>query len=897
MGAEGVSRPEEPVRRSFKLPFRGRADAGRAVDEELGFHLELCVEELVAMGWSPEEAKTEARRRFGDLDQTRRYCTDLSRQRERGARRAMRMEELRQDLQYAWRALRKNRGFAAVVIVTLALGIAANTTIFSLMNPYLFRALPYGDAHELVQVGQVDPVEGWDGVRFSLPMFNDWTARSRSLQSAGFYAYSIRNVTGPEGPERILTSELSANMFEVLDAAPALGRTFLPEEGGPGGEDVLVMSSGLWQRRYAGDPDILGRTVMLDGTAFTVVGVMPPDFNFPFGEVKMWIPERADPAGMDRDYLAWIMVGRLADGSTPERARQELLAIQRELSEVYPDGEGRFAGVSVKPIRAALNFAWDVMRVSFLVLLGAVSFVLLIACVNVASLTLARASTRTREVAVRAALGASRGRIVRQMFTESLLMAALGGALGVGLAFGATRLIGPAVPDGLFRIGEVDVDGTVLLFTVVVTLLTPVVFGLAPALAATRSDLAATLKEGSSGGGESRTALRGRRGLVVLEVVMAMVLISGTGLMVRSFMEVQQVDLGFHSDRLLTVEVTVPESDYPSTDEQAAYFERAVREARALPGVEGVGSVYPLPLNHENIPTRVALPGQEPATADEWPSVLYARVGPGYFESMGIPLVAGRAIEPADAPEGERVVVVSRALADAQWPRESPLGKSVLYGDPGEPREATVVGVVGDIRHDGVSTNLRPHLYRPLSQAPVRRRFLTIHAAGDPGALAPQVREALTRIDPNLPLDIRPMREVVMENTFQWSIGSAFLGVFGLVALLLAALGIYGVISYSVARRQREIGLRMALGASGSQIRGVVVGEGLKLTGFGLAIGLVLAIGVGQVMASLLFGVSPFDPVSLGGTLAVFLLVALLSSLVPALRASRVDPLGVLKAE
>jgi predicted permease len=892
-----VDQPEKPVRRSFRLPFRGGSDARRAVDEELDLHLALCVEELVAEGWNPEEARTEARRRFGDLAETRRYCTDLSRQRERGARRAMRLEELRQDLRYAWRTLGKNRGFAAVVIVTLALGIAANTTIFSLMNPYLFRALPYGNADELVQVGQVDPVEGWDGVRFSLPMFHDWVERTRSFDDAGFYRYSTRNVTGPEGPERILASALSANMFEVLDAEPALGRTFLDEEGGPGGEDVLVMSHGLWQRRYAGDPGVLGRTVMLDGVAFIVVGVMKRDFNFPFGEVKMWIPERADPAGMDRDYLSWIMVGRLADGTSGERARQELLAIQRELSEVYPNAEGRFAGVSVKPIRAALNFAWDVMRVSFLVLLGAVSFVLLIACVNVASLTLARASTRTREVAVRAAIGASRGRIVRQMFTESLLMAALGGSLGVALAFGATRLVGPAVPEGLFRVGDVDVDGTVLLFTVVVTLLTPIVFGLAPALAATRSDLAATLKEGSHGGGESRTSLRGRRGLVVLEVVMAMVLISGTGLMVRSFMEVQRVDLGFHSERLLTVEVTVPESDYPSVEEQAAYFERAVREASALPGVEGVGTVYPLPLNHENMPTRVALPAKQPATPEEWPSVLYGRVGPGYFESMGIPVVSGRGFETADAPEGERVVVVSRSLAEAQWQQESPLGKTVLYGDPRDPREAVVVGVVGDIQHDGVSTNLRPHLYRSLSQAPVRRRFLTIHTAGDPAALAPQVREALTRIDPNLPLDIRPMGEVVMENTFQWSIGSAFLGVFGLVALLLAALGIYGVISYSVARRQREIGLRMALGASGPQIRGVIVGEGLKLTGLGLGIGLVLAVAVGQVMASLLFGVSPLDPVTLGGALAVFLLVSLLSSLVPALRAARVDPLGVLKAE
>ncbi len=884
------------VRRSFRLPFRTRGDAGRAVDEELALHLDLYVQELVDQGWSPEEARNEALRGFGDLDGTRRYCVDLSTRREKGARRAMRLEEIRQDIAFAWRTLRKNRGFAAVVIVTLALGIAANTTIFSLMNPYLFRDLPFGEPDRLVQVGQVDPIEGWDGGRFSLPMFDDWTGRSRSFEDVGHYLYGIRNVTGPEGPERILAGVLSANMFDVLRSDPSIGRTFLPDEGGPGGEDVLVLSHGLWQRRYAGDPAILGRSVSLDGTPFTVIGVMPPDFNFPFGEVKMWIPERSSAADMSRDRTSWIMVGRLADGVSAERAGQELLALQREFSQAYPDGEGRFEGVSVKPIRAALNFAWDVMRISFTVLLGAVAFVLLIACVNVASLTLARASTRTREVAVRAAIGASRMRIVRQMFTESVLLAVLGGALGIGLAYGATALIGPVVPEGLFKVGDVTVDGTVLSFTVLVTLLTPVVFGLVPALSASRTNLADNIKEGSQGGGD-RSSLKGRRALVVIEVVMAIVLISGTGLMVRSFMQVQQVDLGFHADELLTVEVTLPESDYAGPAEQAGYFVRAVAQVAAVPGVTGVGTVYPLPLNHENMPVQVAAPGREPADPGDWPSILYGRVGPGYFRSMGIPLLAGRGFDQGDTPEGERIVIISQGLAESQWPSDDPVGKTILYGDPRSPSEATIVGVVGDIQQEGVANGTRPHLYRPLSQAPVRRRFITVHAAGGPGALVPQVRQSLSALDPNLPLTIRPMIDVVRENTFQWSLGSAFLGVFAMVALLLAALGIYGVISYSVARRRREIGLRIALGASNRQIRGVVVGEGLRLTAIGMAIGLVLALGVGQVMASLLFGVQPFDPVTLGGVLMLFMAVATVASLVPAIRAGRVDPLGVLKAE
>jgi len=384
---------------------------------------------------------------------------------------------------------------------------------------------------------------------------------------------------------------------------------------------------------------------------------------------------------------------------------------------------------------------------------------------------------------------------------------------------------------------------------------------------------------------------------VVLEVVLAIVLISGTGLMIRSFMEVQNVDLGFHGDELLTVEVTLPATDYVGPDEQAAYFDRAVSEVKAVPGVVAAGTVYPLPLNHENIPTRFALPGREPATPEDWPSVLYARAGPGYFEAMGIPMIAGRPFETGDSPDGERIAIISRTLADQHWPSGSPIGQTLLYGDPKEPNEAMVVGVVGDIQHEGIANTVRPHIYRPLAQVPVRRRFITVHAANDPASLAAPIRQALRAVDANLPLSIRPMNEIIVENTFTWSIGSAFLGVFGSMALMLAALGIYGVISYSVARRRREIGLRMALGASGGQIRSVIVGEGLKLTGIGLVIGLVLALGVGQLMASLLFGISPFDPVTLGGVLTLFLAVALVASVVPAFRAARVDPLGVLKSD
>jgi predicted permease len=808
----------------------------------------------------------------------------------------MTLDSIVQDLALGFRSLRRDRGYSSIVVLTLAFGIAANTVVFSLLNPYFLRPLPFDDEDRLVQLGQIDRINDWEA-RFSIPQLADYQERSQAFEQLGAYYYGTKNVTGSEGAERITASSLTANMFSLLGTPPLLGRTFTAGEEGPDAPPIVVLGYGLWQRRYGGDPDIVGSTIRMDGVVHTVVGVMPRDFNFPFGGVKMWIPMPNDPATDARDHTGSLVVGRLADGWSRERAYAELNLIQSQLAEAYPDVDGAFAGIAVTPLREALNFAWDVLRMTFAALLGAMVFVLLIACVNVASLVVARATARARDVAVRSAIGATQGRVIRQMLTENLVLAIAGGVLGVALAFFAARALSPFLPEDLFKIGDASIDGTVLAFTAILVLLTPILFGLLPALTTSRANLATALKEGSAGAGVGRSSMRLRRGLIVAEITLAMVLVASASLMMRSLLEIQKVDLGFDADHMLTIAVTPPESDYPTMEEVEAYFGSAIHELESLPGVSTAGAVNPLPLNHENFQMQFARPGHEPPTTEDWPTALRGRASTGYFEAMGIPVLEGRTFNEADGPDAIPVVIVSRLLADRHWEGESPLGQTILYGDPEEPIQATVVGVVDDVQHTGIDTPIRPHVYRPLRQGTSRRRFVVVNTAGQPASVARAARETLSTIDPNLPLGIREMNEIVLENTLQWTIGAGFLGLFGTGAILLAALGIFGVMTYSVARRRRELGIRAAIGAQASQLRGLIVGEGLRLAAIGIGIGLLLALVVGRLMASLLFGISSFDPVSFAVVAALFIGVAALASVLPARRAARTDVMTVLRYE
>ena len=883
-------------KRAFRLDRFSTSDARKAVDDELEFHIDLCVDELVGAGWAPGEARQEAIRQFGDLKETQTYCADMQSRRGREERRTMSMEEFVQDFKYAFRTLRNAPGYAGLVILTLAFGIAANTTIFSVMNPYFFRALPFGDADELVHITQVDPVAGWDMDRMSLPIYDDWRSRSRAFEDLGVYTYGVDNVTGPEGAERVNRGEVTANMFDILQADALLGRTFLPEDGALAAAPVVVLDHAFWQRRYLGDPGILGRAITVDGVQRTVIGVMPPDFNFPFGGVKMWVPIPENFTEADRTDSWYLMVGRMADGWDATQVDAELTSIQAELRMQYPDADGQWDGVTVLPLRQALNFVWDILKISFTVLLGAVIFVLMIACVNVASLTLARASGRTREVAVRTAMGARRGRLVRQFLTESLLLALAGGALGVALAYGVAGIIGPIIPEDLYKIGDVSIDRTVLAFSLVVTLATPLFFGLAPALSATRRNLTDALKEGAKGSGGLSTS-RGRRVLVVVQVALAVVLVTGAGLMLRSFSSVQTLDLGFDADHVLTVSAQPPEAGYDDAKVRT-FATRAVEELSALPGVNSASAALYIPLNHETNIRQFAPPEMAGAPADEWPTGIINWSYPGYFAAMGISVASGQDFQSADNADAAPVVIVNQTLADRYWPGTSPVGRTLLVGNPDDPVTTTVVAVVADVRHEGLAGgSARPQLYRPALQSTFRRHFFVLSTDGEPAALVSSVRQAMQRLDPNLPVGIRPMQAVVAENQLQWSIGSVFLGIFGAGALLLATLGIYGLISFSVAQRQKEIGVRIALGASQGEIRRVVVGDGLKLTGIGLGVGLLAALGLAQLVTAMLFGVSAFDPVTLAGVLLLFLGVSALASFVPAARASRTDPVAALRSE
>jgi predicted permease len=887
----------------MKPTFRGptgdgfEREARRDVDEELALHLEAMEEALTAEGMGAEEARAEARRRFGDVDATARYCAEqqVRRQRTGGMRRMM--DELRHDAKTAFRSLTRSPGYATVVILTLAIGIAANTVIFSILNPYFLRPLPFDEADRLVQLGQVDPSYNWDGARFSLKMLEDYESRSEAFEGLAAYHYGQANVTGEQGATRIMVGYQTGDMFELLGSDPVMGRTFGSGEDGPGAPSVVVLGQGIWERRWGSDPGILGRSVELNGTPYTVIGVMGSDFSFPFGEVQAWLPMPVDAAEEDRDRNGHLVVGRLRDGWTTERARAELEGIQASLAETYPDVDGVYTGISVKPIREALNFVWNELRLAMSIVLAAVFAVLAIACVNVASLTLARAHRKSRDVAVRAALGAGRRRLIRNLVVESALLAAVGGLLGVGAAYAVTAALNPLIPDGIFKVGGVTVDGTVLAFSAAVTLVTPLIFGLAPALRIARSDVMSLLR--SARGTGSTGGLAGRRRLVVAEIALAIVLVTGTGLMIRSVMELESTDLGYDARSMLTVEANPPEAEYTTSAEYGDYFRRASEELAALPGVEVVGQVYPLPMNHETFPAQFARPGLEPAEGESWPTAVIAWASPSYFSAAGISLLAGRTFDASDR-DGDPTVVISRKVAMSHFDGIDPVGATLLVGESRTPM--TVVGVVEDVYHSGFDAThgaegADASIYRSLEQSPRRRRFLVARAAAAPASLTGSAREVMRGVDANLSVAVRPMMDVVRENTFQWTLSSAFLGIFGVVAVFLASLGIYGLVSYSVAQRRQELGVRMALGAERGSIRALVLGDGARLAVTGGLIGLAGALLLGNVAGAFLYRVDPWDPATLGSVLALFTVVVLTAAFVPAVKATRVDPVQVLREE
>jgi putative ABC transport system permease protein len=796
-----------------------------------------------------------------------------------------------QDLRYAIRRLAKSPGFALVAVGALALGIGANTAIFSVVNSVLLRPLPYPAPEQLVQLWESRPQQNMPRVEIAPHEFLAWADQCQSFQRLAATDVAQYNLTGRGEPERVTGALVTAGYFPLLGAAPAHGRAFLEEEDRPGSDNVVVLGHELWRSRFSSDPSVVGQTVSLDGVACTVVGVLPRGFRLPGGAalarpIAFGSEDRARPGNHFLNVF-----GRLKDGVTLAQAEAEMAAVAARV-------EQSLGGTNVGHQVAVVSLHEQVVggaRTSLLVLLGAVALVLLIACANVANLLLARAAARRREVAVRAALGASRWRIVRQLLAESLLLAGLGGALGLLLAVWGVDLLVGLDPTGVQRAGEVTLDWRVLAFTFGLSLVTGLLFGLAPALQASKADLVESLKEGGrSGQGLARSRLRGA--LVVAEVALTLVLLVGAGLLLKSFGRLLAVDSGLDPHNVLTMDVALPPAKYAEPQRITAFYEQLLQEAAALPGVRAAGAVSVLPLAGDDNSNFVQIEGRAPLPPGQAMRAGRRNVSVDYFRAIGIPVRRGRVFTPADTAEAQRVLVINEAMARSFFAGEDPVGQRVRTGDKSPWVE--VVGVVGDVRHRGLDVDTRPEMFFPQLQTPSRQMTLVVRAAGDPEALAVPLRERVRAIDRDQPVgNVKTMEAWLSESVASRRFSAAVLGVFAAVAAGLAALGLYGVVSYSVAQRTHEIGLRVALGARPRDVLRLVIGQGMLLTLVGTAVGVAAALALTRVMSGLLFGVGATDAGVFVTVPLLLAAVALLACYVPARRATKVDPMIALRYE
>lgn len=806
------------------------------------------------------------------------------------------MDRLLQDLRYALRQLRRNPAFSVLAVLTLALGIGANTAIFSVVNGVLLRPLPYPESERLVMLYTGYPD---DETRYPLsaPDFMSYHDEARTFSGVVAAASGRQALTGRAEPAWVQVGRVSADFFEVMGTVPVLGRTFRPEENQPGTDGVVVLTHAWWQARLGADPEVLGQVLTLDGIPREIVGVLPPEFDFPSAR-ELYTPlsygdtfNSNTAQGRRSEYL--VAVARMAPGVGPGEAAAEVAAINQRLQAEFPVTNSENITISLVPLRDHL--LGDV-RGPVLVLLGAVGLVLLIACVNVANLLLARASARRQELAVRSALGAGRGRVVRQLLTESVVLGVLGGAAGLLLAAWGVPLLAATAPDGIPRLASIRIDGAVVAFAVAISLGTGVLFGLVPSFQISRWRPSAVLRDGGPGAAGGRSGNRARRALVVTEMALAVMLLVGSGLLIRSFLALTSVDPGFHTDGVVAFSVSLPPSSYQDGSSIRQFFPTLLNRIRTLPGVEEASAGSEVPLGGVGSIFGFSIENREPPAPGFVMDAATVSVAPAYFAALGIPLRAGRLLDERDRFEAPEALVVNEAFVARYFPEEDPLGQRLSFGAEDEWWE--IVGVVGDVPQFGLDDNVRPAVYASHAQFTTRSLFVVVRSPGDPLALTGALRAELRALDPSLPiLRFVTGEQLVAESVATTRFYTTLLAIFAAVALTLAAVGIFGVISYIVTQRTREFGIRLAVGARPGDVLRMIIGQGAGMAVFGIVVGLLAAAVVTRVLAGMLYGVGTLDPIAFGSVALVLLGVAILATWLPARRAIKTDPVIALRAQ
>lgn len=818
------------------------------------------------------------------------------------------MQKVLSDLRYGVRALRKTPGFTAVIVLAMILGIGANTAIFSVVNAILLRPLPYKDPDRLVLIRNNFVKQGLESVWLSPAEYLDIKKQNQVFGDVAAFKTVNYNLTENGEPERIEGLRVSASLFPLLGVVPLRGRVFSPEEDQAGNDNVVVISHGLWQRRFGSDPNVLSKTLLLSGKRFTIIGVTAADFRFPLTNVaigqpafraNVWTPLTFDAAALaDRGSRDLNVIARLKPNASVAQSQADLNTIATRLEQQYPDNYVENMGFAMSSI-ALQEQVTGKIKPALLLLFSAAAFVLLIACANVAGLLLARAIRRRKEVAIRIALGAGRWDLSRQLLTETALLAIVGGTIGLFVSVWIVRLLLVFGPENIPRVDEIGVDVRMLLFTLIASLVTALLLSLVPALQLSKPDLNRTLKEGGEKTSIGFQSARVFNLLVIGEVAVAFVLLVGTGLMIKSFRQLSQIDPGFNRQNLLTMQLSLPSSKYPEATDVGAFYSRLVGELKSVPGIQSIGAIDALPLSGRRSDLSFVIEGRMPGPGDKLPDEEQRTVSADYFRTMTIPITKGRGLTESDRAGALMVVVINEALARKYFPNEDPLGKRIAFdGTPDKPNWREIVGVVGSVRNFGLDLDPKPEFYLPLEQYPTNTMTLVARTDSNPTGITGSVRSTITSLDPNLPLfNIKTMEEVISASVSHQMLTVRLLSFFSVLALLLASLGVYGVMAYSVAQRTHEIGIRMALGAPPRNVLKLVLKEGMLLVAIGVLVGLLGAFIVTRMVTTLLFNVSATDATTFAVIILLLGAVSLVATLVPAWRAAKVSPLIALRLQ